>query len=577
MTKSSAETPLRSLLALLLAAAPVAALLPVLDNGFICLDDGAYVTGNSRLLDGFTRENLRWAFTTFHAANWHPVTWLSHLLDVRLFGLEPRGHHLASLLLHVVNAQLCFLVVRRLTGSLWRSCCAAAIFAVHPMHVESVAWVAERKDVLCGFFWLASLGAYERYVRRPGLLRYGLVLAAFSLGLMAKPMLVTLPFVLLLLDFWPLGRTLPRGGADRVPHPASRRFRVRPLLLEKLPLFALAALSCAVTYRAQAAGWMVKSAEHYPAGVRLANALSAYARYLGKIVYPVNLGIPYPHPGSAPPAWEWLGALALLLGLTGVAVSAGRRRPWLPVGWLWFLGTLVPVIGLVQVADQAMADRYVYLPLLGLLIAAAWSIPAPARDQPLRATALAAGGALLLALLGGLSHRQAGYWHDDVTLFGRTLQVTAENALARYNLGTGLARRGDVAAAIPQFREALRLRPEFSEAHYNLGRALEEAGGYDEAVAHYREALRIAPGYRYALDNLGGALLRLGRVDEAAAAFAQSVRLAPGDPDARRNLGLALWRQGNPEAAAAQCREALRIDPGYSRPNFCASFLKSRP
>jgi len=564
LLKSLADTSLRSLVAVFLVGATVVVFLPVLDNGFICLDDGKYVTGNRRLLGGFTPENVLWSFTTFHAANWHPVTWLSHLLDVRLFGMHPRGHHLVSLLIHAVNVLLCFLVVRRLTGSLWRSGCVAAVFAVHPLHVESVAWVAERKDVLCGFFWLAALWAYSCHVRRPGPARYGLVMTAFFLGLMAKPMLVTLPFVLLLLDFWPLGRMVPRAAGADPARPVARRFRLRSLVLEKVPLFVLAAASCAVTFQAQTAGSMVKSAEFYPVGVRVANALSSYARYLGKVVYPVNLGLPYPHPGAALPAWQWLGALLLLFVLSGVAVAAIRRHPWLLAGWLWFLGALVPVIGLVQVADQAMADRYVYMPLLGVLIAVVWTIPPFSRDKPLRTVALGVGGVLVFVTLGGLTHAQAGYWHDDVTLFKRTLRVTTENALARYNLGTGLARRGDVAEAIPHFREALRLRPEFGEVHYNLAKALEESGGYDEAIAHYREAVRIMPDYLYALNNLGGVMLRLGRVGEAVTWFEKAARLAPGDPDVRHNLGLALSRQGNFNAAATQFREALRISPGYA-------------
>ena len=542
---------LRSLLAAILVAATVSAFLPVLDNGFICLDDGSYVTGNSRLAGGFTRQNILWAITTFHAANWHPVTWLSHLMDVRLFSLRPRGHHLVSLLIHVANVLLCFLLLHRMTGSLWRSGCAAALFAVHPLHVESVAWVAERKDVLCGLFWMAALLAYVSYVRRPGPGRYGIVAAAFSLGLMAKPMLVTLPFVLLLLDYWPLGRMASRAAGADPDRAGARRFPIRSLVLEKVPLLILAAASCAVTFQAQTAGRMVKSVEHYPVGVRIANALSAYVRYLGKIVCPANLGIPYPHPGPSLPAWQWFGALLLLLCLSVVAAAAVRRQPWLFVGWLWFLGALVPVIGLVQIADQAMADRYVYMPLLGVLIAVAWAIPPASRDNPTRTAALGLGGVMVLAALGGLSHRQAGYWHDDVTLFGRTLQVTARNALARYNLGTGLARRGDPAAAIAQFREALRIKPEFGEAHYNLAKALEETGGYEEAAAHYREAVRIAPDYLYALNNLGGVMLRLGRVGEAVAWYEKAARLAPEDPEVRHNLGLALSRQGTSTPSSA--------------------------
>jgi len=553
-----------ALISVLLVAGTLLVFSPVADNGFICLDDGKYVTGNSHLRGGFTRENLEWAFTTFHAANWHPITWLSHLADVRLFGLNPAGHHLTSLLVHAANVLLVFLVLGRLTGSRWRSGLAAALFAVHPLHVESVAWISERKDVLSAFFWMSTLVAYTRYARSPGLKRYGLTALVFALGLMAKPMLVTLPFILLLLDWWPLGRALRPAAGERRQGPAAARFPWLPLVLEKVPLFVLAAASCAVTLRAQQEGWMVKSVKSYPIGVRLANALWSYLRYLGKVVYPANLGIPYPHPGASLPVWQAVVALLILLCLTGGAVRTRRQRPSVLVGWLWFLGALVPVIGLVQVADQAMADRYMYLPLLGLLLAVVWSLPAVAVDKRYRAAAIVAGGAVILAVLGTMSRAQVRLWRDDITLFSRTIQVTPENALAHYNLGTGLARQGNAAAAIRHFREALRMRADFAEAHYNLARALEETGEYDEALGQYRDAVRIMPDYPYALNNLGGALSRSGRIAEAVTWYEKALLLTPEDPELLYNLGTVLSRKGDFAAAAARYAQALRIRPDYA-------------
>jgi hypothetical protein len=474
------------------------------EHPFINLDDNMYVSGNPVVLRGLTLEGASWAFTTLHAGNWHPLTWLSHMLDVELFGAEPGWHHRMNMLYHLLGTELLFLVLWRMTGGVWQSAFVAALFGIHPLHVESVAWVAERKDVLSTLFWILTMGAYLRYARRPGTGRYLLTVVPFALGLMCKPMLVTLPFALLLLDWWPLGRA---ATADPpVPPRWGHRVRGLPrLVLEKVPLLVLSAVSCAITFHAQSGFGAVSPLEHIPFGSRISNALVSYVAYLGKAAWPASLSVYYPHPAlsdSGIPAWKVAGAVALLCGLTILAIRHMDRRPYLGVGWLWYLGTLVPVIGVVQVGEQAMADRYTYVPLIGIFLAAAWGFTEALAGWRLRKPALAGiGGGLILAM-GVTAWHQAGYWRDSTTLFTRSLEVTGKNWAIWNNLGISYARLGQLPQAINCYREALRQKSDFAEAWYNLGVGCDKLGEVRQAIGYYREALRIRPDYALARENL---------------------------------------------------------------------------
>ena len=438
-------------LALLVALLTGAAYLPTFGNGFVNLDDPLYVTANPWVRQGITRAGLAWALAANVANNWHPLTLFSHLLDVQLFGLAAAGHHGTSLLLHAANSLLLFRVLRRMTGATWRSAAVAALFAVHPAHVESVAWVAERKDVLSALFWILAMGAWGEYARRPSWRRYALVVLLMALGLAAKPMVVTLPFALLLLDVWPLER---------------RGLGWRRLIAEKLPLLALSALSSLVTLRYQQTSLVPLDVLPWP--LRLANAAVSYASYLGKILLPRHLAVFYPIP-LAFPAWQTAGAALLIVIITGLALWSWRRAPWLLIGWLWFLGTLVPVIGLVQVGRQAMADRYLYIPSIGLFLALVWGISELLRDR--RALLAALSTVVLLALATG-TWVQTGTWRDSVTLYRHALAVTRDNYVAHVGLAKALAARRDWSGAVEQYRQALALRPEFQEARRGLEAAL---------------------------------------------------------------------------------------------------------
>jgi len=522
--KNSGSSFERSGLIVLLAFATAAlAALPYLVGGlnraFVVLDDAVYVYENSHVRDGLAWEGIRWAFSTFNAHNWHPLTWLSHMLDATLFGLDARGHHLVSILLHALNTALLFVVLTRLTGALWRSGFAAALFGVHPLRVESVAWVAERKDVLSGLFFMLLLLAYERWANRGGSRWYLAVFALLALGLMAKPMLVTAPFVLLLLDLWPLGRTPlvpPADGRAAVPRPWRR------LLLEKLPLLVLCLASSVVTVLAQRQGGALKDLALYPPGIRLANALISYLRYLGMTLWPTALAVQYPYAPDMPPWWKIAAALLLLAGVSGLAVRFLRRQPAIAVGWFWFLGMLLPVIGLVQVGSQALADRYTYLPHVGLVLVVAWGVPQALR-VPNRA--LAAVAAVVLAALASASFVQAGFWSDSETLYRRSLSVTFANTLIHNNLGvlyTGAAR---YAEAIEQYSAALSINHDLPETHNNLGYVLSAQGKTGEAITQLQEALRLRPGYIKAHKTLGSILAGQGRFDEARFHFNEARKL----------------------------------------------------
>ncbi len=526
------------LISFFLTAAAVMAFWQVSGCDFINYDDPAYVTENIHIRNGITAEAIWWAFTTGYAGNWHPLTWISHMLDVQLFGLKPLWHHMTNLLFHIANTLLLFCVFNRMTKAPWKSAFVAALFALHPLHVESVAWVAERKDVLSAFFWMLTMGAYIHYVERPRLKSYLAVLGFFALGLMAKPMLVTLPFVLLLLDYWPLQRLQGAGSqnentsgklelrsANKRKRKSDRRHRaqavlpspvfvpasvLRPLLAEKIPLFALAALSSIVTFVAQQRGGMVKSIQAFPLDARIGNTFVSYIAYIGKMVWPNNLAVYYPHPVLWPP-WQVLVAVLLLGAVTFAVIRGAKRFPYLAMGWLWFAGTLVPVIGIVQVGQQAIADRYTYIPLIGLFIMAAWGIPELLKKLRNHKEVFVGSAALILSCLFIVTWTQVGYWRNNITLYDHTLKVTSQNYIIYHNRGFAYSTLGDYRRAIEDYDRAIEINPRFVEAYHNRGVAYANLGDYRKAIADYDKAIAIYPGYGLAYHNRLIAIQSLGK------------------------------------------------------------------
>jgi len=560
----------------------------VLANGFIAYDDPMYLTWNEYVRGGISLRGIGWAFSTFHTGNWHPLTWVSHMADVSLFGMRAWGHHLTSLLLHALNAALLLLALVRMTGSLWRSAFAAALFALHPLRVESVAWAAERKDVLAAFFALLLLWLYAGYARRPGVLRMAALTVVLSLGLLAKPMLVSLPLLLLLLDYWPLGRVGPPTDGDRRPLLA----RLLPLLKEKLPLLLVAAASIPVTLASQRALGALALNETIPLEARLGNAALSLLRYIGKLLWPQELIVFYSHPGAVPVAVA--AAAALLLAVTTVLVLRAARRPALAVGWFWYLTSILPVLGIVQVGRQAMADRYTYLPLIGLGLAFTWGprwAPRCRRDRLL----LSSGAAVILGALAALTWIQLGYWRNTVSLFERVVAVEPRNAMAHNMIGTGLFESGDVKGSIPRFRQALLLDPESATIRQNIGLAMRRLGKNEEAkeffleatrrnaaflephlnlvelltlegdragvIEHLRAAARIAPGNPQLRYDLGNALDQAGDLEGAMVEYREAVRLRPASVEAHNNLGAVLATSGRTEEAAAHFRKVLLLRP----------------
>jgi Flp pilus assembly protein TadD len=534
------------LISLGLLASTLIVFAPASRYNFVSHDDPTYVSGNAALQKGLTLDGITWALTTFHAANWHPVTWLSILVEYQLGGLNPHIYHTTNVLLHAVNAVMLFLALRVLTGAVWRSSLVAALFGLHPLHVESVAWISERKDVLSTFFGLLTLIAYGWYVRKGHWDRYLLLVLLFVLGLMAKPMLVTLPCILLLLDYWPLRRT---EGLDR-------------LLLEKLPLFVLSAGSCLLTWQAQRAGMAIQSGESFPVSVRFENAVAAYDQYVLKTFWPTRLAIFYPHPGHDL-SWQEIGpGLLLLTGVTVLVSWMARSRPYLPVGWLWFVGTLVPVIGLVQVGKQGWADRYSYIPLIGLFIMLAWALGELAgRSRNL----VVVGTIGTLAILAVMSYHQVGYWRDSLTLWQHALEAAPESALAHYSLGNALLKQGQVAQAAHEFRETVRMDPGNAEAHNNLGVILRDVARVSEAVTEFRKAAELSPSSTSIRANLAEALQATGNLKEAVEQWRVAIEREPGRVDLCGSLGTCLLQEGAIAEAIAVFRNALEMDPTSAR------------
>ncbi len=543
---------------------------PVRHAGFVNYDDDEYVTANPHVLGGLTVSGVVWAFTACRAANWHPLTWLSHALDCQLFGMNAGAHHAVNVLLHVANTLLLFWVLRRMTGATWRSACVAALFGVHPLHVESVAWIAERKDVLSGLFWMLALWGYVRYVEQPTRRRYAVVVGCYAMGLMAKPMVATLPFVLLLLDYWPLGRTrwTPSVVGNNAPLPFGK------LVREKAPFFVLAAVSCGVTIWAQHSGGAISSVEGLPLAPRMANAVVSYVRYIEKTAWPIDLAAFYPY-------WAWSPTIVILAGAILVAVSGlvirrARRDPHLAVGWLWFLGTLAPVIGLVQVGLQSMADRYAYLPSIGLTIMVCWSVPSRALERRSLKVITVVAAAAALAVCAVLSRVQVEYWKDSEALFRHALGVTRGNYVAHNNLGIALAQAGRMPEAIEHLQQALQINPGYAEAHYNLGVALTRMGKIEEAIAHYQHALQVRPNYAEAHCNLGNAFLRQSKVSDAIAQYEQALRIKPDLAEAHYNLARALEQTHSVREAIEHYQQALRIEPDYTLAQNALARLQAR-
>jgi len=485
------------------------------------------------------------------------------MLDVQLFGLRPAAHHLVNVFFHAINTVFLFLVLLKMTGAQWRSAFVAALFALHPLHVESVAWVAERKDVLSGFFGLLTLWAYVRYVERPGILRYAFVAIVLALGLLSKPMLVTMPFLLLLLDYWPLGRMsgrfhlIPESGPAGLPVPLLR------LLAEKIPLFALCAASGVVTVVAQKRGEAMSDLS-LGLGLRLANAAVGYVRYIGKTLWPGALSIFYPHAGAGIPLWQAVGSFFVLALLTTFVLLRVRQSPWLAVGWFWFIGTLVPVIGLVQVGAQSIADRYTYIPLVGIFVMVAWGGQELLKSWRIRPQALWAAPVLVIVVLAGLTWRQLGFWKTHETLFRHAISVTKNNCVAHNSLADYLNRKGDSGEALFHLRESLRLCPKDEVAWYNLGVWQRQNGNMPDAVSALREALRLKPGYTKAWTNLGAAYMALGSMPEATDALLAAARLAPDDATVWFNLGVVHAKAGQFDEAVEAFRKAVLIMPDHA-------------
>ncbi len=530
---------------------------------FINFDDNDYVTENLRVANGVTVENLIWAFTTFDAGNWHPITWLSHISDVQLFGMNPRCHHLTSVAIHTATSLLLFSLLFRLTAKLWQSLFVASLFALHPLHVESVAWVAERKDVLCAFFWFLTLLVYGEYAAKRKTSLYLLALGTFVLGLMSKPMLVTLPIVMLLMDFWPLGR-----------YELEKRVEVRELLgrvitltKEKVPFFACSLLSSIITIYAQNKSGAINGLYEYSFRLRLENAAMAYLKYIGKTVWPYDLAVFYPFPLSTP-FWLVISSLLILLFISVAAIRQIRSHPYFALGWFWFLITLVPVIGIVKVGGQSMADRYTYIPITGLFIMVAWGIPEMINGLRYRQWIIGLFSGAVMITVTALTWQQLGYWRSNTVLYRHSLKVTGNNPVINYNLGSALHIKGDIYAAIHEYQQVLQMDPSYVNAHYNYGHALQTLNQFDAAIQEYKMTILLAPNHKHVHYNLGVALHEKGDFNAAIHEYQEALRLNPYHKSVHCNLGAIFQARGNLTEAVAEYKEELRISPGSAEAHY---------
>jgi tetratricopeptide (TPR) repeat protein len=537
-----------------------AAYWPVSQNGFVNFDDETYVTQNRHVSEGLSWQGVKWAFTEFYACNWHPLTWISHMLDVQIFGMQAKWHHLVSLAFHILNILLLFGILRCTTRRVWASAFVAALFAMHPLHVESVAWIAERKDVLSTFFWLGAIWVYWYYGKRPRWGRYAGVAVLFALGLMSKPMVVTLPLILLLLDYWPLERYGKNAGKSSLSG----------LIVEKLPLVGMSLVSAIVTVWAQRGA--ISTLDTVSLSMRLANAIVSYGRYVWEMVWPAKLAVLYPYPRH-PQYAEAAVVLVLLVAATAASLYFGRRMKFLVVGWFWYLATLVPVIGLIQVGEQSHADRYTYLPLVGLFVIVAWAAAEMVKRKPvLRFGAIVVATAILM-VAGIMTFRQAGYWKDSISLFERAIAVTTDNHLAMTNLGNALVAGGEPDRAMEQFRESLQLAPKRAETLSGIGRILFERNQLKESWDLYKRAAELRPQLQRTQLNAGVSLIALGRFAEAEPYLRKALELDSVSAEAWTALGRVLGATGRVEEGIATCRKAIEISPGFGAAHYTIATL----
>jgi len=540
------------------------------DHEFINFDDAIYITDNLRVQAGLTSESVKWTFTTFYFQNWHPMTWLSHMLDYQLYGLNAKGHHLTSLFLHIANALILFIVLSRMTGKLWQSGFVAAMFAFHPLNVESVAWVAERKNVLSTLFWLLTMWAYIHYAEKPTVKRYGLVFLFFTLGLMSKPMLVTLPFVLLLLDYWPLRRLKfgkDRGNNDILEKNTAKRSETSRLVREKIPLFLLSASSCIVTFLAQKIAGDVKSLDLLPLQARLTNAMVSYLEYLRKMIWPEKLSIFYPHPENTLAVWQGILCGMALVGITVISIRLIRKAPYFAVGWFWYLGTLVPVIGIVQGYKwtHGMADRHLYIPLIGIFIIVAWGVPELISKWRYKEKVLSVSAGIIIFTLLITTWMQVSHWYNSITIFKHAIRVTDKKypdfAIAHNNLGIALFAERKNEEAIYHYKMAIKLKPTHTEAHYNLGIILFAERKNEEAIYHYKMAIKLNPNFTNAHYNLGTVLKQVGDFEGAIEHYREAIKFKPNFASAHYNLGYTLLQKGEMKEAVPHFRETVRLRP----------------
>ncbi len=549
------------ILCLLLVTCTLVIYNSVNQNGFVNYDDDVYITANRHVQAGLHWSTIRWAFTTFDAANWHPLTWISHAVDFQLFKLNPAGHHYTNVLMHCVNVVLLFLLLVEATQRTWPSLIAAAIFAVHPLNVESVAWAAERKNVLSMLFLLLAFWTYQRYASKPNIARYGAVFFLFACGLMAKPQVITLPFLVLLWDYWPLQRL--QFGSRQSGAVGNHTRSLGWLILEKVPLLALSAASAVVTLAGQQAGGAVRTTIEYPATVRIENAIAAYFDYVGRLLWPLRLAPMYPHPGDSLLAWQISVAALFVIGIS-VLVLRFREKRYLVVGWFWFLGALVPMIGLVQVGQQATADRYMYLPMIGLLLKVCWGLADWAAERRTRVVGLSFAGAIAVAALAVLTYRQVSFWHDSETLWTHAVAVTKDNYVAHINLGETFLNQERTEEAAVHFRAAVQIRPGDPAAHLNLGTCERRNKNFVPALQEDQAVLRLTSdkGLRtYALVNLGSDYRHLKDYSRARESYQAALQLNPETARAFIGLGVLAEKTGHFDEAAKNFSRAVELEP----------------